>query len=64
MEDMSKDLNLSLHVAHNYAKVLAPKGLIKIRKIDFKYDIQILIPPLDLKPGYQLISEIEAKYSV
>lgn len=61
VEDLSRDLNLSFQMAHKHAKVLARKGVIKLRKIGFRYDIELLIYPPDLKPGYHLISELEAK---
>jgi len=61
VEDMCRDLNLSFQMAHKHAKVLARKGIIKLRKIGFRYDIELLIYPPDIKPGYHLISEMEAQ---
>lgn len=61
VEDMSRVLNLSFQMAHKHAKVLARKGVIKLRKIGFRYDIELLICPPNLKPGYHLISEMEAR---
>lgn len=60
IEDMARDLGMSAQMAHKYGKNLELKGIIRVLKMLFRHNVQLLIHPPATIPGRQLITKIEA----
>ncbi|WP_241576742.1 hypothetical protein [Rosenbergiella collisarenosi] len=60
VEDMTRDLGISLQMTHKHVRMLESKGVIKLRKVGFRQYLELLINAPPIVPGCQPITAAEA----